>query len=366
MNPLVSILIPAYNMQEWIAEAIESALRQTWRRSEVVIVDDGSRDQTLHVSRRFASKAVCVISQTNQGASAARNAALAACQGDYIQWLDADDRLEPDKIEQQVRRIGDGGSCRTLLSGAWASFYYRTRTARFSPTPLWSDLAPVEWLFRKLGQNLYMQTANWLVSRELTEAAGPWDTRLLSDDDGEYFCRVLLASDGVRFIPEAKSYYRRTTYFSSVSYIAGSNKKLEALFISMMRQMNSLLSMEDSERTRSACIQYIRNWLHEFYPYRRDLGVRLIQIASELGGRHVKPRLQWRYHWIVKLFGWSLARRAQTLGARARLSAASRWDGALYHLEEQAGLPFLRPVVLPRVGSEQVPAREAGADKPNA
>jgi len=56
----------------------------------------------------------------------------------------------------------------------------------------------------QLGQNLYMQTATWLVSRELTEAAGPWDTRLLGDDDGEYFCRVLLASNGVRFVPEAK------------------------------------------------------------------------------------------------------------------------------------------------------------------
>ena len=72
--------------------------------------------------------------------------------------------------------------------------------------------------------NLYMQTASWLVSRELAEAAGPWDTRLLGDDDGEYFCRVLLASDGVRFVPEAKVYYR-TSGTSSLSYIGNSDKK---------------------------------------------------------------------------------------------------------------------------------------------
>ena len=53
-----------------------------------------------------------------------------------------------------------------------------------------------------MGENLHMQTATWLTSRELAEAAGPWDTRLLSDDDGEYFCRVLLASEGTRFVPE--------------------------------------------------------------------------------------------------------------------------------------------------------------------
>jgi len=61
-----------------------------------------------------------------------------------------------------------------------------------------------------MGQHFWMQTATWLVSRELTEAAGPWDTRLLSDDDGEYFCRVILASDGIRFVPGARVFQRVT------------------------------------------------------------------------------------------------------------------------------------------------------------
>ncbi len=78
----------------------------------------------------------------------------------------------------------------------------------FSLPPLWCDLSPKEWLLRKMEQNIYMQTATWLVSRELTEAAGPWDIKQLGDDDGEYFCRVLLASKGVCFVREAKVYYR--------------------------------------------------------------------------------------------------------------------------------------------------------------
>src|SRR5207253_550046 len=99
---------------------------------------------------------------------------------------------------------------KTLLSCAWGHFRYRPQKAKFIPTPLWCDLSPAEWLVRKLDFNLHMQTATWLVSRELTLAAGPWDTRLLGDDDGEYFCRVLLASDGVRFVPGARVYYRRS------------------------------------------------------------------------------------------------------------------------------------------------------------
>src|SRR5262245_15362018 len=93
MTPLVSVLIPAYNAESWIADTIQSALAQTWPCKEVVVVDDGSTDGTLAVARRFASKNVLVVTQENQGAAAARNRAFSLCQGDYVQWLDADDLL---------------------------------------------------------------------------------------------------------------------------------------------------------------------------------------------------------------------------------------------------------------------------------
>ncbi len=101
--PLVSVLIPAYNAQEWIADTIRSALSQTWSRIEIIVVDDGSRDQTLSIAQQFETLGVLVISQKNQGASAARNHAFALSHGDYIQWLDADDLLAPDKIARQWR-----------------------------------------------------------------------------------------------------------------------------------------------------------------------------------------------------------------------------------------------------------------------
>src|SRR4030095_15803874 len=166
MKPWVSILIPSYNAERWIADTIRSALAQTWLTKEIIIVDDGSRDQTLHVARHFASKNVSVVTQENQGASAARNKAFELCQGDYIQWLDADDLLEPDKIGTQVEAADRYGSERTLFSSAWAHFYYRIDKAHFAPTSLWCDLSPVEWLVRKMGQNLYMPPAAVLVARK--------------------------------------------------------------------------------------------------------------------------------------------------------------------------------------------------------
>src|SRR5882724_7245521 len=146
MKPLVSMIIPAYNAEEWIAATVQSAIGQSWPRKEIIVVDDGSRDRTAEVARRFASKEVVVVSTQNQGAAAARNHGLRLCQGDYIQWLDADDLLAPDKIERQLAALREVDSRRTLLSSAWAFFNYRTHRARFVPTSLWQDLSPVEWL----------------------------------------------------------------------------------------------------------------------------------------------------------------------------------------------------------------------------
>ncbi len=335
-QPLVSILIPAYNAERWIGDALASAANQTWPKLEIIVVDDGSTDRTLEIANRFASKQVRVESQAHQGVSVARNAAYARCQGDYIQWLDADDLLERDKIEVQAREINGSLSKRTLLSGAWGQFSYRKQKARFTPTALWSDLAPVEWMIRKMNDNLHMQPDNWLVSRELCDAAGPWDPRLWRDNDGEYFSRVIAASDGIRFVPNARSYYRRVG-FTSISYIGGSNVKLESLFLSMKLHIQYLRSMEESERTRAACVRYIQDWLPEFYPTRLDLAGELKELLEELGGMAQDPVLSWKYHWIVGTFGWGAGRSTQQTLRRLKASSIFAWDRVMHRLEGRDG-----------------------------
>ena len=101
-RPLVSILIPAYNCGSWIAESLASAIAQTWPNKEIIVVDDGSSDDTQAIAASFASQGVRLHVQPNAGAAAARNQALALSSGEYIQWLDADDLLAPCKIESQM------------------------------------------------------------------------------------------------------------------------------------------------------------------------------------------------------------------------------------------------------------------------
>jgi glycosyltransferase involved in cell wall biosynthesis len=334
VKPLVSILIPAFNAQEWIGETIQSAIGQTWELKEVVVVDDGSADETLEIARRFESESVRVVTQENQGAAAARNKAFALSRGDYIQWLDADDLLAPDKIEKQMAALAKHGSKHTLASSAWGRFLHRSDRAKFVPTALWCDLLPAEWLLRKMEQNLYMQTATWLVSRELTEAAGPWDTMLLSDDDQEYFCRVLLASDGVRFVPEARVYYRASGS-GSLSYIGSSDRKKEAHWRSLQLHVGYIRSLEDSERVRTACVSYLQNRMAAFYPERIDIFTSAQELSRTLGGQLEAPRLSWKYSWIRALFGWRLARRAQWSLPAFRWSLVRLWDKALFRIERR-------------------------------
>lgn len=329
MKPLVSILIPAYNAEEWLPETLRSATGQTWDRKEIIVVDDGSKDNTLSIAHKFESQGVHVFSQKNQGAAAARNKAYSLSTGDYIQWLDADDLLGPDKIARQMEAMERVQDKKALLSGEWARFLYRPERAKFEPSLLWSDLTKSEWLTRKLENNVYMQTASWLVSRELTEAAGPWDTRLLGDDDGEYFCRVLLASSGVHFVPGARVYYRASGS-ASLSYIGNSDRKRDAQWLSMQMHVRYLQSLEDSPRTRSACVRFLQNWMVYFYPERLDLFDQARGLAKQLGGDLHPPRLSWKYSWIKAVFGWQLARRAQFSLPHLRWSLVRLWDKAAW------------------------------------
>ncbi|HEX3744905.1 MAG TPA: glycosyltransferase family 2 protein [Bryobacteraceae bacterium] len=341
MKPLVSILIPAYNAEKWIGEAVRSAICQTWPRKEIIVIDDGSMDRTAEVARRFASRDLLVVSKKNVGAAAARNHALQLSQGDFIQWLDADDVLAPNKVERQLDALREVDGRRVLLSSPWAAFYYRTRNARFIQTSLCQDLSPVEWLLRKLGENLHMQTATWLTSRELTEAAGPWDARLHVDDDGEYFCRVLLASQGTRFVPGTGVFYRIMPD-NRLSVIGNSDRKKDAMLLSMQLHLQYVRSQEESERVRNACLTYLQNWYGVFYPERPDLAAELDDMALRLGGRLRPPRLGWKYAWMAPLLGANAAKSLQSFLSNSKSAALRGIDKTMYDFETRQTPPAHR------------------------
>jgi glycosyltransferase involved in cell wall biosynthesis len=305
--PLVSILIPAYNKEHWIAETIQSALAQTWKSTEIIIVDDGSRDNTWEIVKAFQSKIVKVSKQENQGACSARNNAYSLAQGSYIQWLDADDTLDPRKIEIQMQGTPDGTKSVCLRTAPFGSFYFAKQRARFCPNGLWQDLLPPEWIITKFNEeDAWINPTAWLVSRKLTEIAGGWDSRLTSSgtDDGEYICRLVRNTHIVEFCREAKCYYRIGN-LSSLNH--NSEKALDSLFLAIVLCIEHLLSIEDSPRSRIASLRYLQRWYGLFYPGPPDLHARVKECASTLGGNLVEPVFTGKFEPIRRLFGWNAA-----------------------------------------------------------
>jgi glycosyltransferase involved in cell wall biosynthesis len=329
MTALVSVLIPAYNAERWLVAAIRSVLAQSWPRIEVIVVDDGSIDGTLALAKTWESASVKVVTQPNMGAPAARNKALELAQGSYIQWLDADDLLHSEKIATQMTAAARVSDRRFLLSGPFGTFYYRTARARFVETSLWRDLTPVDYFLARFRDNTYFQTDAWLVSRELTDAAGPWTDVGSPDDDGEYFCRVVMQSTGVTFVRDARSYYRVGNPGSLAN--RRSHKATAALFASKEKCIRYLLALEDSPRTRTACIQLLQDWIFHLCEY-EDVVAKSQKLAAELGGTLVRRPVKWKYKPIEWLLGYDASVKARHALRSIKAQIEARIDCLLYNL----------------------------------
>jgi hypothetical protein len=215
-----------------------------------------------------------------------------------------------------------------LLSSPFSRFYYRPEKARFIRSALWRDLTPQEYFFIKFTQNTYFQPSSWLVSRKLTQLAGPWWELRSPDDDGDYFCRVVAASERIHFVEGPRCYWRvgNSGSFSQ----ARSDAAVEAIFKSARRSIEHFRALEDSDRTRAACLQYLQDHMIYFYPEKPDLVEQMHALAAELGGTVHPPQLKWRYRLIQAVFGWQSAKQASTLFPKIRVYAASRWDQLMY------------------------------------
>jgi glycosyltransferase involved in cell wall biosynthesis len=335
MAALVSILIPAYNAEKWIKQTLKSALSQDYPNTEVILVDDGSTDQTLRIAKSFQSGSVKVINQPNAGGPAARNKGLEHAQGDYIQWLDHDDLLAPNKISAQLQSLERVPNDKILCSCPFATFYYRIEKARLFDSPLYRDLTPLEYFFIKFSMNTYFQSACWLVSRKLTELAGPWWEIRSPDDDGEYFCRVVRASENIQFVPQAKCYWRVGNAGSFCWAWRKSRNASESTFKSMYRCIEHFRSLEDSDRSRAACVRFLQDRMIYFYPDRPNILDRMYALATELGGSLHAPRLRRKYRGIERVFGYELAKRAQLSLPELRYDLIKLWDKALFCLKDR-------------------------------
>jgi glycosyltransferase involved in cell wall biosynthesis len=306
MRPLVSVLIPCYNAGPWVAQAVESACAQTWPNLEIIVVNDGSTDNSREILRGFESRPnVRVFDQANRGQTAALNVCLSHARGDFIQYLDADDLLAPDKIEIQMRRLEGRRDC--VATSEWARFYGAgagaPEDARFVPDETWQDLDPVEWITRAFsGGHSMLYPGLWLLPRGIVERIGPWREELTLNNDAEYFTRAALASAGCLFCPGAKAYYR-----SGLPNTLSATRS-RAACLSQVRVLElceqHLRASEDSERTRRAVSAFWQRVGMALYPHARDLGESAIAHGRALADVTIEPQGGALFRLMHRLLGW--------------------------------------------------------------
>jgi glycosyltransferase involved in cell wall biosynthesis len=308
--PRVSVLIPCHNAQAYIAETLDSVLRQTWANLQVIVVDDGSSDGSAAIVEGFADRGVRLVRQARRGAAAARNRAYQVSDGDFVQFLDADDLIDPDKIALQMARLA--GRRTAVASAQWGRFGDDPAATVFAPESNWEDLPPVEWLLRsrQAGEGMLFP-ALWLVPRPVAAAAGPWDESLSLNDDGEYFTRVVLAADQVLFCRGARCRYR-----SGVAGSLSGSKNWRSGFAAIDLCERHVRARDDGDRARRTFALSWQHLAHASYPYEPAIARRALARAKALHPVRIRPGGGVVFRTLSRLIGWRAARRLQIASGR--------------------------------------------------
>ena len=225
MEPLISIIVPVYNVENYVAECITSLINQTYRNIEILLVDDGSTDKSGQICDSFANDdRIRVFHTKNAGVSAARNYALDRARGDYIGFADSDDRAEPEMFETLLRCAEKSGADVALCG---FDREYPSGIRQSSRPPVYveaSGAEAVSTVFYEYGL-IYNYAWNKLFRREFFESGLRFPVGFLYED--QYVITRLLCSGGkIACMPEILYHYRQRrssivhemTFKASVDY----------------------------------------------------------------------------------------------------------------------------------------------------
>jgi glycosyltransferase involved in cell wall biosynthesis len=320
---LVSVIIPAYNAELWIAESIGSVLAQTWRELEVIVVDDGSQDATPDIVAGIGDPRVRLIRQENRGQCVALNLGVLEARGDYIKFLDADDWLNPGHLAAQMAALD--GSTECVADCHWGYFLDDPRRSAARKEHSNKDYQdPLEWLVDSLTKDEGMMGGwKWLIPKSVFERSGGWDERLSLNNDFDFSIRLLLASSGVRFASEAFYAYRKGV--SGALSGSSSPKAMESAFLTTESGCRVLLVREDSERIRRICANRWQEWLFKFYPEHRELAEKAELEIVRLGGSELKLQGGRVLQFLLPTLGWKRLRRLQATASTFGWHHIHRW-----------------------------------------
>jgi glycosyltransferase involved in cell wall biosynthesis len=297
---LVSVIIPCYNAERWVHEAITSCLQQTYRPIEIIAIDDGSTDRSPDLLRSFGEK-IRWESGPRRGACYARNRGFSLSGGRYIQFLDADDYLLPEKIERQVSFLEETGA--DVVYGDWRHQYLqpdgRSVLGEVQVSGIQDDM-----LEALLG-GWWSANMTLLMRREVVPRCGGWDEALGAGQDRDFFISIALSGADIRYQSGCYSVYRRygdvTVSTASLQNWLDNQWRLLSKAESKLEGSGRL-----SARYRQALAQSYFYIARNYYDIDRSKYAQVLRKAISLypGFRPEGSRF---YRWVQRMLGFELA-----------------------------------------------------------
>ncbi len=311
---MVSVIIPVYNCGESLHRTMRSVLDQTYPEIEVILVDDGSTDNSYAFAKQYESDRVKILQQKNAGAAVARNRGLAIAKGEYIQFLDAGDVLDKAKIAAQVSVLQN-------QPGKVAVCNYKQFTTEEELTNnvypdqssfIYSSDDPQDFLINLWGgkgELNFIQTNCWLVPKTIIERSGGWRAYRCPDDDGEFFARVLLASEGIVYVPGVYNYYHIAASGANQLSRSKDKKYLQNTLLTIdLKHQYLVRSGHHPYIKKAIASQYLR-FAVDMFPAQKILSAIAYKRYSSLNEKVKVPVLGGRIIELIKtIFGWRVAR----------------------------------------------------------
>lgn len=310
-KPLVSICMPAYNSEKYVLEAVNSVLKQTYSRIELIVVNDGSTDNTEKILNNISDSRLKVITSVNKGQSSAANLAFNNSDGELVKFMDSDDLISKEFIQLQVECLY--GTVDTISSASWGRFHSdNLDNFELNVDVIRKDSKPIEWLVSSMdNKQAMMQCALWLIPRNVLGRAGLWNEKLNLINDFEFIIRVLLSSQEVKFTDNAILYYR-SGMENSLSKLK-TRKGAESAFNSISFGTNHMLNHENSNRVKNIAADCFQNFVYTFFPYHRDLIYKAENRIIQLGGSKIPFPAGGYTHFIANILGWRLTKILKSL-----------------------------------------------------
>ncbi|GAT62863.1 glycosyltransferase family 2 protein [Paludibacter jiangxiensis] len=214
--PLISIIVPCYNQAQYLPEALDSVLAQTYTNWECIIVNDGSPDNTEEVAKIYCNKdsRFKYIFKENGGLSSARNFGFQFAGGEYLQFLDCDDILSSNKLQLQIEQLREYNFDPYIISVTKHQYFINNDIRHIDVESSTKEIIchdfdfPMDVIIESWEHLTGFCVHTWLWHRTLMSEAGNWDESLCKNEDGEYFSRILSHTKAVKFCRDAVAYYR--------------------------------------------------------------------------------------------------------------------------------------------------------------